>query len=137
MEDLAVGNHTLKIRAWDIANNVSESTLDFTVVSNEKLTIDHVLNYPNPFTTHTEFYFEHNQPGQLLDIMVQVFTISGKLVKTIHSSQYLDGTRSNGIEWNGLDDFGDKLAKGTYIYKISVKNANKETVEKYEKIVIL
>ena len=43
LEDLAVGNHTLKIRAWDIANNVSESTLDFTVVSNEKLTIDHVL----------------------------------------------------------------------------------------------
>lgn len=137
LEELPVGNHTLKIRAWDIANNVSESTLDFTVVSDEKLTIDHVLNYPNPFTTHTEFYFEHNQPGQLLDIMVQVFTISGKLVKTIHSSQYLDGTRCNGIEWNGLDDFGDKLAKGTYIYKISVRNANNETVEKFEKIVIL
>lgn len=137
LEELTVGNHTLKIRAWDIANNVSESSIDFTVVSDEKLAIDHVLNYPNPFTTHTEFYFEHNQPGQLLDIMVQVFTISGKLVKTIHSSQYLEGTRSNGIEWNGLDDFGDKLAKGTYIYKISVRNSSNETVEKFEKIVIL
>lgn len=135
--DLTPGQHTLKIRAWDIVNNVSESTIDFTVVSDDKLTIDHVLNYPNPFTTRTEFFFEHNQPGQMFDVMVQIFTISGKLVKTIHSSQFLDGTRSNGIEWNGLDDFGDKLAKGTYIYKISVRNTQNETTEKFEKIVIL
>jgi hypothetical protein len=137
MSDLTSGSHTLKIRAWDIANNVSESTLDFIVMNDEELSIDHVLNYPNPFTTHTEFFFEHNQPGQSFDIMVQIFTISGKLVKTIHSTQYLDGTRSDGIEWNGLDDFGDKLAKGTYVYKIMVRNSENETVEKFEKIVIL
>lgn len=121
IEGLSIGNHTLKIRAWDIANNVSETTIDFTVISDEELTIDHVLNYPNPFTTKTSFFFEHNQPNETFEIMVQIFTISGKLVKTIHSTQILEGNRCEGIEWNGLDDFGDKIGKGTYIYKLSVK----------------
>lgn len=137
LNDLTPGSHTLKIRAWDIANNVSESTIEFQVINDDQLALEHVLNYPNPFTTHTSFFFEHNQPGQVLDIMVQIFTISGKLVKTIHSSQYLEGTRCSGIEWNGLDDYGDKLAKGTYIYKLSVRNSKSETIEKFEKIVIL
>lgn len=137
LTDIAPGTHTLKIRAWDIANNVSESTIEFTVMNDANLEIEHVLNYPNPFTTHTQFFFEHNQPGQTFDIMVQIFTISGKLVKTIQSTQFLTGTRSEGIDWNGLDDFGDKLAKGTYVYKLMVRNANHDTVEKFEKIVIL
>ena len=137
LEGLSVGNHTLKIRAWDIANNVTETTIEFTVVSDEGLTIEHVLNYPNPFTTKTAFFFEHNQPGETFDIMVQIFTISGKLIKTIHATQLLEGTRSDGMEWNGLDEYGDKIGKGTYIYKLSVRNSAGNTVEKFEKIVIL
>ncbi|HNY63534.1 MAG TPA: type IX secretion system sortase PorU [Bacteroidales bacterium] len=137
LEELLVGDHTLKVRAWDIANNVSESSIDFTVVSDEKLHLEHVLNYPNPFTTHTSFFFEHNQAGETFDILVQIFTISGKLVKTISDTQHLLGNRSEKIDWNGLDDFGDKIAKGTYIYKLSVRNSKGEKVEKYEKLVIL
>lgn len=137
LEAISIGNHTMKIRAWDIANNVAETTIEFTVVSDEGLTIDHVLNYPNPFTTKTAFFFEHNQPGETFDIMVQIFTISGKLIKTIHATQLLDGNRSDGIEWNGLDEYGDKIGKGTYIYKLSVRNSAGNTVEKFEKIVIL
>ncbi len=137
LEGLSVGNHTLKIRAWDISNNVSEKTIEFQVVSNEKLSIDHVLNYPNPFTTKTTFFFEHNQVGETFDVMVQIFTISGKLIRTIHSTQLLNGNRSEGIDWNGLDDYGDKIGKGTYIYKLSVRNSMGQSTEKFEKIVIL
>ncbi|MDD3645494.1 MAG: T9SS type A sorting domain-containing protein, partial [Bacteroidales bacterium] len=97
----------------------------------------HVLNYPNPFTTHTSFFFEHNQAGETFEILIQIFTISGKLVKTISDTQYLPGNRSEKLDWNGLDDFGDKIAKGTYIYKLSVKNSKGEKAEKFEKIVIL
>ena len=137
LEGLSVGDHTIKVRAWDIANNVSESSISFTVVSDEKLQLDHVLNYPNPFTTHTSFFFEHNQAGETFDILIQIFTISGKLVKTISDTQHLPGNRSEKLDWNGLDDFGDKIAKGTYIYKLTVRNSKGEKAEKYEKIVIL
>ena len=135
--DLEPGAHTLKVRAWDIFNNPNEETLDFVVKSDEKLVLDHVLNYPNPFTTKTEFYFEHNQPMEEFDILIHIFTVSGKLVKTIQEKQFLQGNRSNPIVWNGRDDYGDKIGKGVYIYRLTVRNSQGETAEKIEKIAIL
>ena len=136
-ENLKLGTHKLKVRAWDILNNVTERELEFVVVSDEGLVLDHVLNYPNPFTTRTSFYFEHNRPGEVLDVMVTVYTISGKVVRTLESTQCTQGFRSDPIVWDGLDDFGDKIGKGTYLYRLRVRTAGGEQAEKIEKIVIL
>lgn len=136
-KNLSLGDHKLKIRAWDILNNVTEASLNFTVVSDEELTLDHVLNYPNPFTTNTDFYFEHNRPGQPLDIVIQIFTVSGKLVRTLESTQTSAGTRCQPIHWDGRDDYGDKLAKGTYVYRLRVREGDGDIAEKFEKLVIL
>ena len=137
LRDLSTGVHKLKIRAWDILNNVSEKELEFEVANDAALTLEHVLNYPNPFTTHTSFFFEHNHPGENLDVLVQIFTISGKLVKTISTSMYSEGNRSKAIEWDGLDDFGDKLGKGTYVYRLKVRTSDGKYAEKIEKVVLL
>lgn len=137
LNNLSVGKHSLLVRAWDINNNHSENEISFEVSSTEKLTLSHVLNYPNPFTTHTEFFFEQNQGGGVYDIQVQIYTISGKLLKTITETQYMEGNRSNGIVWNGLDDYGDKIGKGVYLYRLRVRNQNQEIAEEIEKIVIL
>lgn len=137
MRELSTGKHVLKIRAWDILNNVSEKELEFEVANDAALTLDHVLNYPNPFTTHTSFYFEHNHPGENLDVLVQIFTISGKLIKTISTNIFSEGTRSTPIDWDGRDDFGDKIGKGTYIYRLKVRTSDGKTAEKIEKVVLL
>jgi hypothetical protein len=137
LQDLTPGSHTIKVRAWDIFNNPSEASLDFVVKSDEKLKLAHVLNYPNPFTTRTSFYFEHNQPIETFDILIHIFTVSGKLVKTIHDTQFLEGNRSNAIEWDGRDEYGDKIGKGVYLYRLKVRNSQGETIEKIEKIAIL
>lgn len=134
---LSTGEHTLSVKAWDTHNNSSFSELSFVVAENEELVIQHLLNYPNPFTTWTKFYFEHNQACQDLDITIQVFTVSGKLVKTIFSQQTCTGFRTDGIAWDGKDDFGDHIGKGTYIYRVHVQNTEGKTAEKYEKLVIL
>ena len=137
LQDLEPGDHTVSVRAWDVNNNSAEQELTFKVMSEEKFELSHVLNYPNPFTTHTDFYFEHNQAGGTFDIQVQIFTVSGKLVKTIYDSQYMDGNRCRAISWDGLDDYGDKLAKGTYLYRLRVKNQEGQTAEVIEKLVKL
>ena len=137
LSDIEIGHHTLTLRAWDVLNNMGETTIDFTVVESETLTLDHVLNYPNPFTTHTDFYFEHNQPSNTLTVNIQIFTVSGKLVKTIEYTTTTNSLRCGPISWNGLDDFGDKLAKGVYIYKLRVKTSDNKTAEKIEKLVII
>jgi flagellar hook assembly protein FlgD len=66
-----------------------------------------------------------------------VFTVSGKLVKNISKYVQAEGYRSDPIEWDGRDDFGDKIAKGVYVYRIKVKTSQGTTAEKYEKLVIL
>ena len=136
-EKLAAGTHTVKVRAWDILNNASESELEFVVVSDEGPVLDHVLNYPNPFTTNTSFYFEHNLPGTELDILITIYTVSGKVVKSINTKQVTEGFRSQPIPWDGRDDFGDRLGRGTYLYRLKVRTPDGQQAEKFEKIVIL
>jgi flagellar hook assembly protein FlgD len=48
-----------------------------------------------------------------------------------------EGFRSDAIEWDGKDDFGDLIGKGVYIYKVRVKASDDSYTEKYEKLVIL
>ncbi len=137
LSNLEDGNHTLKVKVWDVYNNSSEAYTEFIVAESSELVLDHVLNYPNPFTTSTEFYFEHNQPNSELDVLVQVFTVSGKLVKTLETTIYSNGYRSDPIKWDGLDDYGDKIGRGVYIYKLKVRSSNGNVVNKFEKLVIL
>lgn len=137
--NLSEGRHSLKFKVWDVYNNSSEAYTEFVVAASATLALNHVLNYPNPFSTHTRFMFEYNCPCNSLEVMVQIFTISGKLVKTIDQRVLTDGYRSDSIEWDGLDDYGDRIGRGVYIYKLKVRvpGENDRYAEKFEKLVIL
>ncbi|MFD1316884.1 type IX secretion system sortase PorU [Namhaeicola litoreus] len=138
LSDLEPGVHTILFKCWDTYNNLSESALNFVVVDDSGLVLSNVLNYPNPFVNYTEFWFNHNKPNQLLESQVQIFTISGKLIKTLQSSIQTNGNLSREINWDGLDDFGNKIGKGVYIYKLKVTvPLSNLTAEKIEKLVIL
>jgi hypothetical protein len=137
LTNLEPGEHSLTLKVWDVNNNSSESTINFEVRLSEEFALDHVLNYPNPFTTNTSFFFEHNQACNALEVQIQIFTVSGKLVKTINEDVFNECFRSDGIAWDGRDDFGDQLAKGVYIYNLSVTNSENKKASKIEKLVLL
>lgn len=134
---LAEGPHTLKFKVWDVYNNSGEASTDFVVAKSAEIALEHVLNYPNPFTTRTTFFFEHNQSCSSLDVQIQIFTVAGKLVKTISETVKTEGFRIDPIEWDGTDDYGDRLAIGTYVYRVKVQAPDGNTLEKFEKLVIL
>ena len=135
--DLSEGNHTLRMKAWDVHNNSADAYTEFVVAASAELALAHVLNYPNPFTTKTDFYFEHNRPCSALHARVQVFTVSGRLVKTLDRQLQCEGTRSEPMAWDGLDDSGDKLGRGVYVYRLNITTPEGETADKFEKLVIL
>ena len=137
MPVLDPGPHSMKIKAWDVLNNSNEAILDFIVANDEELELSHVLNYPNPFTTHTTFWFEHNKPGIPLLVHLQIMTITGRVIKSFSQSMTTDGNRSAQLQWDGKDEYGDKLGRGVYLYKISVTVPGKKRKEKIEKLVIL
>lgn len=138
LSNLAPGLYSLKLKAWDVFNNSSEQTVSFEVKPTEKLEIAHLLNYPNPFTTRTSFQFEHNQPNQDLEVQINIKTISGRLIKTINQAVNSTGNRVNDIFWDGRDDYGEKIARGVYIYELKVRSiVSGNTMQKTEKLVLL
>ncbi len=137
LKDIPEGNHTLTFKVWDVKNNSSTVTNDFVVAKDEELALKMVLNYPNPFTTNTKFFFEHNRNCEDLKVIIQIFTISGKVTKSINRTINCEGFRNEGIVWDGRDDYGSKLGRGVYLYKIAVTDKDNKMVEKIEKLVIL
>jgi hypothetical protein len=144
--DIEEGRHRISVKAWDVANNSSTGFTEFVVASSEEVALEFVLNYPNPFTTNTWFEFKHNRSaGEVLDVQVQIYTISGKLVKTLRQQLVSNGdrvSRADGIQWDGTDDYGDQLARGVYLYRVKLGvndlSNNWITAEsEFEKLVIL
>ncbi|WP_061084806.1 type IX secretion system sortase PorU [Chryseobacterium indologenes] len=146
--NLTIGQHQLTFKVWDINNNSTTATLNFEVKdeADQRLTINRPLNWPNPFTNKTYIHFEHNC-DDILDVNVQIYTITGRLVRTLSqpvvAEPFLQGFRTprQAIEWDGRDDFGATVAKGTYIFKIFAKSQNQEkckgSATAVEKMVLL
>ena len=143
LKDLEAGKYNMRVRAWDVANNMGEGSTEFIIAGDGKIALEHVLNYPNPFTDHTCFQFDSSLAGEDLDVLIQIYTISGRLVKTLNALiPTIDGSlrQDDCIAWDGLDDYGDQLARGVYLYKVKVRtNGGSELSGEsdFEKLVIL
>jgi hypothetical protein len=137
MEPIEPGVHTLKIRVWDVYNNVSEDETEFVVADDADLTLNNVINFPNPFTSSTVFHFDHNKVGQQMDVLLQIITPTGRIVKTFNEQMIAANSHFSGISWNGKDDYGDQLARGVYLYKLSVKTEDGNKADVTQKLVIL
>ena len=133
------GKYSLNITAWDIFNNKSEKRINFVVVDSDEQNIRNLYNFPNPFSSHTEFRFEHDLPDNNLDVLINIFSLSGKLVKSIQQTVYSQGYVVSDIEWDGTDDFGVKLANGVYIFnaKVFSQEYNIKRESKFQKLVII
>lgn len=141
-KNLSPGIHSITVKAWDTHNNSSEATLEFMVANQENLELMNVLNYPNPFSTRTNFQFDHNRAGDDIEVLIQIYSISGKLVKTIHADFYMCKSHipetEGELTWDGRDDFGDRIGNGVYVYKVEVRSLRDGSKsQKYQKLVIL
>lgn len=135
--DLPRGRHNLKIKVWDIHNNLSESTVDFVVSENVDIKLSTVYNYPNPLNTSTTFLIEHDREGEELLINLDIYSLEGQIV---HSKTYrFDNpvSRIDEIEWDGNNSSGSPLRNGVYIYKIKVQSTlDGATNEIFRRLVI-
>ncbi|MEI7906377.1 MAG: T9SS type A sorting domain-containing protein [Bacteroidota bacterium] len=118
MSNLSLGNHTIKVRAWDVHNNSSTAESYFMVASGSGLSIQQLYNFPNPVTTATTFTFQHNQLTPV-DVIVNIYTVAGRLIRTIERFAVPD--RFVKIDWNRTDSDGDEIGNGIYFYKVIAK----------------
>jgi len=139
-DNLANGDYTLTIRAWDVYNNPSTSEISFKVAQSNQLTIRRVYNFPNPMNNKTRFIIEHNQPGNPMNVNIRIYTLSGRPVAHIERDDIITSSPYVSIDWFGRDDDNDRLATGTYLYTVRVKAdtpKGEQSVQKIEKLVII
>lgn len=116
------GIYQLIVQAQDRTGN-SSGNIDYKVsfeVVTESM-ISHVLNYPNPFTTSTQFVFTLTGNRVPDDLRIQIYTVSGRLVREITKEELGNlrmGLNRTDFRWDGTDQFGDRLANGVYLYRV-------------------
>lgn len=137
------GKYELIVKNRDKSGNNSSSTddreednlyydykINFEVQN--KSSVSNVLNYPNPFSTSTRFVFTLTGSEVPDQFMIQIMTVSGKVVKEIKRQDLgnlVVGRNVTTYAWDGRDEFGDVLANGVYFYRVVVKDSGK-TIDK-------
>jgi hypothetical protein len=84
-------------------------------------------NYPNPFNPTTTIDYNVASTGF---VNLKVYDVMGRLVKTLVDNQWTVAGQTSGysVMWNGLDDSGQKVSAGLYIYRLqsgSMSTSNK------------
>ncbi|HLO72114.1 MAG TPA: type IX secretion system sortase PorU [Flavipsychrobacter sp.] len=136
MTGLANGRHRLKVKAWDVNNNSGEGTVDFEVADGKLVKMQRLSNYPNPFKDKTHFVFEHNHPDEYLYSEIYIYTMDGRLVRTLKQVYEAGAGASRELVWDGTDASGATLPSGVYLYKLQIVAENGAKDIAYQKLVI-
>lgn len=119
------GTYKLLVQGSDRSGNLSgdlQYSVSFDVI--HESTITQMMNYPNPFSTSTRFVFTLTGSEVPDDIIIQIMTVSGRVVREITEDQlgriYI-GRNISEYAWDGTDEFGDPLANGVYLYNVRAK----------------
>jgi hypothetical protein len=131
------GHHTLTLKVWDVYNNSSSATIDFLVDYNVPISLTKVFNYPNPFRDVTNFYFEHDKPGQELDVNIYIYDITGKQMTMLYSAFNTEYLHSEPIVWDGRNEAGEPLTSGVYLYRIVVRSESGHVQEQNNKLLLI
>jgi hypothetical protein len=134
--DLEPGKHTLTLKAWDTYNNSSEESITFYVAQSDQLVLGDVRNYPNPTNGYTYFQYHHNWPETEHQVTIDIYNLTGGIVKTLKATNYESGYVSVPIEWNGKADNGALPGNGVYPYRVTVKTEEGLISTLHSKLVI-
>ena len=136
LPELTDGPHKLLFRAWDAQNNSSVAELSFVVNATQQPTMSNVVCTKNPATTSTSFIISHDRTGSEVDIELEVFDTSGRLLwKKSETGIPTDHTYT--IDWDLTTGNGSRLKTGVYLYRVLISNNGSSKASQAKKLIIL
>ncbi|MCS6894594.1 MAG: C25 family cysteine peptidase [Bacteroidia bacterium] len=128
------GEYILSVEAFDKKRNRSGASpyeVRFRIINESSIT--QLINYPNPFSTSTRFYYELT--GSVLPevFQIHIYTITGRLVKVIDLKALGEvriGRHLTTYAWDGTDEYGDRLANGVYMYRVILRMPGEQPIER-------
>jgi hypothetical protein len=137
LSGLSGGSHSLTVKAWDNFNNSSVETILFLVDTGDKFVLRNLFNYPNPFLNGTRISAEHNRPDAELDVTINIFNISGRIIKIIKTKVPSTGFALPPVIWDGNDDGGKRVGRGIYPYAVIITTGKGEMARASGRMIIL
>jgi len=125
------GKHTLNLRVWDLLNNSTNVSTNFEVVKGLTPEIFTIYNYPNPVKAQTRIFINHDRPETILYTTVDIFDLTGRKIWSFTQSN------ADNITWNLIDNNGQKVKTGIYLYRVSIKTKNSDITSKTNKMLIV
>ncbi len=138
LDEMTLGNHTLTLKAWDAFDNSSEKSIQFIVVTEDRLNIYDLINGPNPVEEFTDIKFSHNQTKESeLNVVLKVYDTFGRLVWTYEDQVVVMGNTIEPIRFYESDSRISELKSGLYSYLVEVSNSDGEKVKGQQKMMIV
>ena len=136
LSDLAPGPHTLRLRVWDVYNNVGEKTITFNVVNGLTPEIADVYCAANPASVETSFYVKHNRPDAVMTVTIEVFDLMGRRVWSTTQSGRSDMYTTTPVTWDLTDVSGRRVPRGIYVYRATLTADGIKEATKAKKLAV-
>lgn len=136
LSDLAQGPHTLRLRVWDVYNNMSERTISFNVVNGLAPDIADVYCTSSPARYETSFYVRHDRPDAVMGVTIEVFDLMGRLVWSTTQSGRSDMYISAPVTWDLTDLSGRRVPRGIYVYRATISTDGVKEATKSKKLAV-
>jgi hypothetical protein len=111
---LPAGDHSLDVTVHSIT-----TTRNFRI--SEELALSDVSVFPNPFAGQTYFYYTLTESVD--EAGLAIYTVAGRKIFEAGLSTFAG---YNQYRWDGRDSTGDRVANGTYLYRVVVKSSRGE-----------
>ena len=136
LPELSDGPHKLLFRAWDAQNNSSVAELSFVVNATQQPTLSNVICTKNPATTSTSFVISHDRAGSEVDVELEVFDTSGRLLWR-KSETGIPTDQTYTIDWDLTTGSGSRLKTGVYLYRALISNNGSSKASQAKKLIVL
>lgn len=122
--DLEAGENIFAFNATDVSGNKAyDADIETRVRVSYDGGLERVYNHPNPFSDATVFSFLLIGATPPEDANIYIYTVSGRKIATISIPPSQLRIGYNVVRWDGRDDDGDRLANGTYFFKLSIRSS--------------
>ena len=124
LTNLSQGTYTVRVKAYDLSNNLTEGSLTFNVIDKAPLSIGSAVAYPNPFRDRVTFNIDHNRPGETLFWTLTIIDLWGRPLSQQSGQCVTCPTPFATVGWGGTSDSGAALPSGTYLYQLQIRTDN-------------
>ncbi len=136
LSDLSPGLHTLRLRVWDVYNNVSDKTITFNVVNGLAPEIADVYCAANPASVETSFYVKHNRPDAVVSVTIEVYDLMGRMVWSTTQAGRSDMYTSTPVTWDLTDSGGRRVPRGIYVYRATISTDGVKEATRSKKLAV-